>query len=92
MPEYILHAPAVPIENLRFTELSWHDFDLQINVQVKSFMMIIQGVIKKMSRSKFGRVIVILSSYTLNVPPKFLAGYVTAKYALMGLEIGRAHV
>ncbi len=85
VPEYILHAPAVPIENLRFTELSWHDFDLQINVQVKSFMMIIQGVIKKMSRSKFGRVIVILSSCTLNVPPKFLAGYVTAKYALMGL-------
>ena len=85
IPEYILHAPAVPIENLRFTELNWNDFDLQISVQVKSFMMIIQSVIKKMSRSKFGRVIVILSSCTLNVPPKFLAGYVTAKYALMGL-------
>jgi len=38
-----------------------------------------------MARKKFGRVAVILSSCVFSVSPKFLADYVTAKYALAGL-------
>jgi len=47
VPDYILHAPAGKISNIRFTELTWADFQNQLNIQVHSFMEIISGVIKK---------------------------------------------
>ena len=36
VPTHILHVPAVPIENLRFTEIDWADTQKQINVQCRS--------------------------------------------------------
>lgn len=85
VPTHILHVPAIPVENMRFTEIDWHDVEKQINVQCRSFWHILQAVVKNMAKVKFGKIILILSSYAMNVPPKFLAGYVTAKYALMGM-------
>ena len=38
-----------------------------------------------MAKAKEGKIVLGLSSYSLNVPPKFLTSYVMAKYALMGL-------
>ena len=84
-PTHILHAPAVPVENHRFTELNWKDAEKQINVQCRSLWQVLQAVLPKMSKARFGNIVLILSSYTMNVPPKFLSAYVTAKYALMGL-------
>ena len=84
-PTHILHVPAVPVENKRFTELSWADAEKQINVQCRSLWQVLQAVLPKMSKAKFGNIVMLLSSYTMNVPPKFLSSYVTAKYALMGL-------
>ena len=85
VPTHILHAPAVPINNKRFTELDWTDFDNQLNVQCRSLVIVLQSVIKKMAKAKRGKIIITLSSATVGMPPKFLSGYVTAKYALMGL-------
>lgn len=84
-PTHILHAPAVPVENNRFTEIFWDDAVKQINVQCRSLWQILQAVIPKMSKAKRGNIILVLSSVTLNVPPKFWSSYVMAKYALMGL-------
>lgn len=85
VPTHILHVPAVPIENMRFTEIDWQDTKKQLNVQCRSLWMILQAVIKGMAKAKAGKIIIELSSCSFNVPPKFLAGYVTAKYALMGM-------
>lgn len=85
IPTHILHVPAIPVANERFTKISWEKVLLQINVQCGSLWKILQAVIPKMSKAKFGQVVILLSSYTMNVPPKFLTDYVTAKYALMGL-------
>ena len=38
-----------------------------------------------MAKNKYGKVVVMLTSYTTNIPPKYLASYVTSKYALLGL-------
>jgi 3-oxoacyl-[acyl-carrier protein] reductase len=38
-----------------------------------------------MGRAGSGKIVFVLSSYTINVPPKALADYVTAKYSLLGL-------
>lgn len=85
VPTHILHVPAVPIENMRFTEIDWQDTEKQLNVQCRSLWVLLQAVIKGMAKAMAGKIIIGLSSYSLNVPPKFLAGYVTAKYALMGM-------
>lgn len=85
VPTHILHVPAIPIENMRFTEIGWQDTEKQLSVQCRSLWMVLQAVIKEMAKAKTGKIIIGLSSATINVPPKFLAGYVTAKYALMGL-------
>lgn len=83
-PTHILHLPAVPVENKRFTEISWSNAERQVHVQCRSLWQILQAVMPKMAKARFGSIVIILSSCTINIPPKFLSAYVMAKYALMG--------
>lgn len=85
VPTHIIHAPAVPIINKRFAETDWPEAEKQIYVQCRSIVKILQVVIKKMAKRKRGKIILVLSSVCINMPPKFLSSYVMAKYALMGL-------
>jgi len=88
VPTHILHVPAVPIENMRFTEIRWEDTQKQLDVQCRSLWVILQAVLKPMAKARQGKIIIGLSSCSMNIPPKFLSGYVMTKYALMG--IGKA--
>ena len=85
VPTHILHAPAVPIQNQRFTEIEWAEAERQINVQCRSLYIILQAVLPKMAKAKAGNIVAVLSSYSINLPPSFLSAYVMAKYGLMGL-------
>ena len=85
VPTHILHAPASPVRNARMTELEWGDFQGQLMIQVRSFFEVMKAVVKPMAKSGGGRVVVVLSSGTINVPPSYMSDYITAKYALMGL-------
>ncbi len=85
VPTHILHVPAVPIDNMRFTEISWENAQRQLDVQCRSLWVILQTVLKPMTKAKEGKIVIGLSSCSMNVPPKFLSGYVMAKYALMGM-------
>ncbi len=85
VPTHILHAPAIPIQNQRFTEIEWTEAERQINVQCRSLYIVLQAVLPKMAKAKMGSIVVVLSSCSLNLPPSFLSAYVMAKYALMGL-------
>lgn len=84
IPTHILHIPSIPIEQKRFKELDWDNFRDYMNVQLRSIVCILQRFIPLMAKKKYGKIVFILSSCTLNVPPKFLSSYVTAKYALLG--------
>ena len=90
VPTHILHVPAIPIAAQRFTEMTWSEVERQFHVQCRSLVVILQAVIKKMAKAKQGIIVFGLSSVTLNVPPKYLSGYVAAKYALMGIAKGLA--
>lgn len=85
VPTHILHVPAVPVVNQRFTDIKWSEAESQIHVQCRSLMIVLQVVIRKMAKARTGKIVIGLSSCTLDVPPKYLASYVEAKYALMGL-------
>lgn len=88
VPTHILHAPAVRLKNERFHEISWEWADEQLRVSCQSLLTVLHALLRPMAKAKTGKIVLVLSSVTKNLPPKFMASYVMAKYALLGL--GRA--
>lgn len=85
MPNKIIHLAAPKFENLRFKDVDWNNFQNEINVSVGSITLILNRFLPKMALQKRGRVVTILSSVVLGVPPKALTQYTTVKFALLGL-------
>ncbi|MFV5694907.1 SDR family NAD(P)-dependent oxidoreductase [Flavobacterium sp. LB3P122] len=85
VPNKIIHLAAPKFENLRFKDVNWNNFQNEINVSLGSITLILNRFLPKMALQKRGRVVTILSSVVLGVPPKALTQYTTVKYALLGL-------
>ncbi len=85
MPTDIVHLPAGSFELKNFPKVKWEQFERDMNIAMRSLVLILQGVLPEMARQHSGRIVVMLSSVTEGVPPKYLASYVTTKYALLGL-------
>jgi 3-oxoacyl-[acyl-carrier protein] reductase len=69
-----------------FLDTDWSRFQELIDVNVKGAYLFTREAAKLMKQQGRGRIINILSSYVLNVPPEKLSFYITAKYALAGLS------
>lgn len=80
-----VHLPALPPKPERFRNFSSEAFQRDLSVQLFSCIEICKSLVPAMAKRKYGRVAIMLTSYVLGVPPKFLSPYVTAKYALTGL-------
>ena len=85
IPTDIVHLPAGRVENMKFSKLSWDKFQTDIDISLRSLVIILNNFLPVMAKNKYGKVVVMLTSYTTNIPPKYLASYVTSKYALLGL-------
>ena len=85
IPNKIVHLAASKLENIRFKDVVWEDFEKDINISFKSLVIILKRFLPKLAKEKRGNVVVILSSCVLGVPPKALSHYTTIKYALLGL-------
>ncbi len=85
IPTHIVHLPAGKIENLKFSKLTWNKFQSDLDIALRSLVIILNNFLPIMTKNKYGKIIVMLTSYTINIPPKYLASYVTSKYALLGL-------
>ncbi len=85
LPNQIVHLPAPKAIIERFRKEKWRNFEDGINVSLRSAFMITHEFITPMEKAGYGRIVFMLTSYTLNTPPKFQASYVTVKYALLGL-------
>mgnify|MGYP006085888147 CR=1 FL=1 len=84
-PNKIVHLAAPKFSNRRFKDLLWEDFQNEIDVSLKSIISILGRFLPKMSKMKQGKVVLMLSSVVINVPPKALAHYTSIKYAMLGL-------
>lgn len=84
-PEQIVHFAAPRFEYQRFKEVSWERFQNDLNVQLRSIIRILQAFLPLMAQKKKGKIVFVLSSCTVNIPPAALSHYVTAKFALLGL-------
>ncbi len=83
--DHIVHLVAIPAQNLQFRKENWNHVSENMNVSVKSIYSILQALLPPMVKQKYGKVVFMLSSYVVGVPPKFQSTYVISKHALLGL-------
>ena len=84
-PTYILHLAAPKFSYMRLKQLDLGKMQANINVNAGAMALMLKYFLPGMAKQKYGRVVAMLTAYTINVPPKFMCDYVVAKYALLGL-------
>lgn len=84
-PDQIVHLPASKFGFARFKDQKWNAYQTEIDLQLKSIIRILQEYIPEMVKRRKGRIVFLLSSVCIGVPPKALSSYIVTKYALMGL-------
>lgn len=84
-PEHIVHLASPKCRNERFHQMNVEELEKGFRCSVASFARITAPLIKNMSKNKRGKIAVMLTVCTENIPPKFLSSYVSVKYALLGM-------
>lgn len=84
-PDYIIHLPASKLIYNRIKQYNWQSILEDMEIQVHSLWEIGKKFLPKMGKIGAGKVVVMLTSCTIGMPPKFMSQYVVAKYALLGL-------
>jgi 3-oxoacyl-[acyl-carrier protein] reductase len=85
VPRAFVHLPALRLQHERFTKLDWTELARDMAVQVESAGILLQCWLPKMAKLPGSRVVFLLSSVTLGIPPKFMSAYTVVKYAQLGL-------
>ena len=90
-PTHLVHLPALRVINTKFKKFDEERFELDLSVQVRSAVKLCKTFVPLMAKAKRGRVLFMLTSYLIGVPPKNTAAYIMAKSALgrAGQESGR---
>lgn len=84
-PSRIVYLPAPKLAFIRFKDGAWEDFQKGLDLQLRGLAGVLRKFLPGMARERKGKVVVLLSSVTLNVPQAALAHYVAVKYAMWGL-------
>lgn len=82
--DVLVNCAALVIPNIKFQDLSWSDFQKQLDLNIKSVFTVIKEVIPVMLKDGYGKIINIGSS-VIDKPVNNWAHYITAKSALIGL-------
>jgi len=83
--DIFIHSVSLPLEHKPVTDITWKDFQSNIELQTKSFLQIVKSLIPSLKESKPGKIICILSSATVGKPPTKMSHYIVGKYSLLGL-------
>ena len=84
-PDNLVFAQAQKLKLTRFKKLSRQQILEQLEVQMMSSMMIAKAFLPNMVKRGKARIVFVLSSVTLGIPPAAMADYNIAKYAQLGL-------
>lgn len=85
IPDHIVHLSALKTVNKKFPKFTWKDYQNGIDTSLRSIVMIAEAFLPQMAKQHYGRIVFMLTSYLLGVPPKFQSPYITVKYAQYGL-------
>ena len=81
-----VNAAIGELANFPVDELEWRQFAELLDTQVRAVLNLSRRVYPAMKAAGGGAIINLLSQVVHSTPPKGMAHYVTAKYALMGLS------
>lgn len=84
-PSHIVHFPAPICKNSKFHKIKWEVFQKELDISLKSAILILQAFLPKMAQKHYGRVLIMLSYVVNNVAPAFCCNYVVTKYGMLGL-------
>ena len=93
-PRHIVHLPAARLRYERFQKIDAQRLHEDLAIQVDSIVTLLQAFLPELRRppspeSPAGgvnaRIVFVLSSVTLGLPPKYLTSYSVVKHALLGL-------
>ena len=57
----------------------------EMEIQLFSLAEVFKAFLPIMAKKRYGKVVVMLTAYSLGIPPRFIADYIICKYALLGL-------
>ena len=84
-PTHFVHLPALRVVNTKFKKFDEERFEKDLSVQLRSAVALCKAFVPAMAKAKKGRVLFMLTSYLLGLPPKNTAAYIMVKSALGGL-------
>ncbi|MDR0853892.1 MAG: SDR family oxidoreductase [Clostridiales Family XIII bacterium] len=84
-PTHILHLPAGKFHHMRIKQFDTKKTLQELNIQLFSLGETLKEFLPAMAKEGTGRVVVMLTAYTLGIPPKYVTDYIICKYALLGL-------
>jgi 3-oxoacyl-[acyl-carrier protein] reductase len=91
LPNKIVHLPALKLKYERFAKFDWERVQQDLEVQLHSAIKLLKAFLPELAEKKEpGKVVIMLSSVTLGVAPKYLSMYAVVKYAGLGLVKGLA--
>ena len=81
---HVLHLAASAFSHVKIKKWDEEKVRREMQIQFFSFASMMKEILPKMAKAGYGRVCVMLSSYVLGTPPKFMSDYVAVKSALLG--------
>lgn len=81
---HVLHLAASSFSHIKIKKWDEEKVRREMQLQFFSFASMMKEILPKMAKAGSGRVCVMLSSYVLGTPPKFMSDYVAVKSALLG--------
>ncbi len=84
-PDHFVHLVSGKMEGNKFHKRDTTDFDRSFRLSVIPAVSLLKEMIPKMAKKRYGRIVFMLSSAVLGIPPKYQSPYVTSKFALLGL-------
>lgn len=84
-PTHIVHFSAPKFRYTKYDKAGYEEFEAELQVSLCSLVMVTQAFLPFMKKQRAGKIVVMLTNCTQGVPPRFMATYVTAKYAMLGL-------
>ncbi len=82
---HLVHLSSPKCINQKFIKTEREAYEEHMQIQFYSVVEILKSCLQGMTKRNYGRVVIMLSSYTNGTAPKYLVPYVSAKYALLGL-------
>lgn len=83
--DVVIYCVSGSVRPKRISELTWQNVQSHLDIQVKGLFYTVQSLLPYIREQKPIKFIVISTEYCIGKPPKMLADYVSAKYALEGL-------